>query len=123
MRRYNSKLAEEDHLSGLEHLRQPCSPQRRVTQQRPGTWARKVTPHWAYSVYDVADRMRVSVRWVRVLLNRYGIPVGRIRRIVRLSDGGLRVRYLTVITPTGLRSLLIRHAGLGPNRKPLIRRR
>ena len=81
---------------------------RTVTQ---GAWARKVAPPWAFTVFDCADRLGVSVRWVRSLLTRHQIQSGMVERIVRLKDGSLRKRRVKVITRTGLELLLLRHAG------------
>jgi hypothetical protein len=62
-----------------------------------------------YTVYDAAARMRISVRWVRELIRRHQIPVGRIRRMVKMADGSIKARYLTVMVPDALDLLVVAH--------------
>ncbi|MDA2911486.1 hypothetical protein MYX04_11215 [Nitrospiraceae bacterium AH_259_D15_M11_P09] len=79
---------------------------------KAGTWARKHTPPWAFNVYDVSERMGLSIRRVKFLLRKHQIPTGHIKRMVRLGNGELRKRTLRIITPSGLEMLLAAHAGL-----------
>ncbi len=83
-----------------------------VSYNKAGTWARKYTPPWAFNVYDVSDRMGLSVRHIKALLRKHQIPTSHIKRMVRLGNGELRKRTLRIITPSGLEMLLARHAGL-----------
>ena len=93
--------------------------------QAAGAWARKVTPRWAFNVFDLSERMGLTVRYVKFLLSKYNIPSGHIKRVVKLANGELRMRTLRIITPSALELLLARHAGLTrsyPNRVRVKRR-
>ena len=93
--------------------------------QAAGQWARKNTPRWFFNVFDLSDRMGITVRYVKFLLSKYNIPSGHIKRVVKLANGELRMRTLRIITPSALELLLARHAGLTrshPNRVRVKRR-
>lgn len=91
----------------------------RVTRPAPGSWARKVAPPWASTLYDASERLGVSLRRTIDLIDRYGVPTGLVTRIVRLADGSLRKRKVRILTPTALETLLLRHAGYAPSRERL----
>ena len=76
-----------------------------------GQWARTVAPRWTFTIFDIAARLGVSVRWAWALVKRHEIPYGVLSRIVRLSDGSLRKRRVAVFSPSALEGLLLRHAG------------
>ena len=81
----------------------------------PGSWARQVCPGWLFTVYDAAERIHLSVGRTKVLIHEYGIPTGRLKRRVKIADGVIRTRFLTVLTPSALELLLDKHAGLDRN--------
>src|SRR5262249_36594534 len=89
----------------------------------PGSWARKNTPGWCFNMFDASERTGLSRRWIAELLRRHRIPSGYLRRVVRLGDGSLRVRYLRILSPTSLELLLMHHGGFRASRAPLTRRR
>ena len=76
-----------------------------------GDWANKNTPGWLFNVFDIAERMHLSVRWVKHLLAKYKIPKTYLRRPVLLAPGVIRIRRLCVITPSAFELLLAKHAG------------
>ena len=77
-----------------------------------GRWAKRVCPRWLFTYYDCAERLGLSLSRTKALVRQYGIPTGLLKRRVRLGDGTIRTRYLCVLTPTALETLLMRHAGL-----------
>ena len=76
-----------------------------------GIWADKNTPGWLFNIFDIAERMHLSVRWTKHLIAKYKIPKSYLRRTVQLSPGVIRVRRLCVITPSAFELLLAKHAG------------
>ncbi len=76
-----------------------------------GKWADNNTPAWCFNVFDISERMGLSVRWVKHLLAKYQIPKSYLRRPVRLAPGVIRIRRLLVISPTAFEILLAKHAG------------
>ena len=76
-----------------------------------GNWANKNTPGWLFNVFDIAERMHLSVRWTKHLIAKYKIPKSYLRRTVRLAPGVIRIRRLLVLTPSSLELLLAKHAG------------
>ncbi len=81
----------------------------------PGSWAKRNCPAWLYTYYDAADRIQLSVGRTKTLIREYGIPTGRLKRRVKIADGVIRTRFLTVLTPSALELLLVKHAGLNRN--------
>ena len=75
-------------------------------------WSSKVCPAWAFTIFDLAERVGVSVRHCRRLIKKFGIPTGLLKRPVRLRDGKIVNRRFLVLTETNLETLLVRHAGL-----------
>ena len=76
-----------------------------------GKWADNNTPKWLFNCFDVAERMGLSVRWVKHLLAKYKIPKSYLRRPVLLAPGVIRIRKLLVLTPSAFEMLLAKHAG------------
>ncbi len=76
-----------------------------------GKWADNNTPAWCFNVFDISERMGLSVRWVKHLLAKYQIPKSYLRRPVLLAPGVIRIRRLLVLTPSVFEMLLARHAG------------
>jgi len=76
-----------------------------------GKWADNNTPAWLFNVFDIAERMHLSVRWVKHLLAKYQIPKSYLRRPVLLAPGVIRIRRLLVLTPSAFEMLLAKHAG------------
>ena len=76
-----------------------------------GIWADKNTPGWLFNIFDIAERMHLSVRWTKHLIAKYKIPKSYLRRTVRLGPGVIRIRRLLVLTPSSFELLLAKHAG------------
>ena len=76
-----------------------------------GNWADNNTPAWLFNVFDIAERMGLSVRWTKHLIVKYEIPKSYLRRPVLLAPGRIRIRKLLVITPSSFELLLTKHAG------------
>ena len=76
-----------------------------------GKWADNNTPAWCFNVFDISERMGLSVRWVKHLLAKYQIPKSYLRRPVLLAPGLIRIRRLLVLTPSAFELLLAKHAG------------
>ncbi len=75
-------------------------------------WSSKICPHWAFTIFDLAERVGCSVRHCRRLIKKFDIPTGLLKRPVRLRDGKIVNRRFLVLTETSLEKLLIAHAGL-----------
>lgn len=82
-----------------------------MSMNQPGAWAKKVVPGWALTIYDAAEALHMSPRWVRELLRRYGLPRDYVRRHVRLADGRVRVRYALALRQSVVQELALRHLG------------
>lgn len=80
--------------------------------REPGAWARRAAPRWCLTAWDVGERLGVCARQARYLADKYQIPISTVSRPVRLSDGRLVKRKITLFTPTALQELLAVHAGL-----------
>src|SRR5262245_60113065 len=76
---------------------------------QPGDWAKKVVPPPWWTIFDAAEFLNMSPRWVRELLRRYGLRRDYVRRHVRLADGRVRVRYAMVLSPRVVSELMLLH--------------
>ena len=85
-------------------------------RRKPGTWASKACPAWCFSIFDIAERLKCSVRNARRLIRKHSIPTGLVARPVRLQDGRIVIRRLTTVTPSALEKLMLVHGGLQPRK-------
>jgi hypothetical protein len=76
-----------------------------------GDWARKFCPRDAYTVYDLADRLGLSVDGVRDTLDRHKIPTTRLVRRVRIAPGVVKGRLIRVISQSALETLILKRHG------------
>ena len=78
---------------------------------KEGKWACRNTPRWALNYFEIATRMKLSVRYIKSLIRKYDIQPGYITRPVRMANGDIKKRKLAIITFTQFEHLLLRHGG------------